>query len=85
VGEGNKPELLSTGGKMFLIPGSDGNVIPNNKMAINPVSAPNGGRSGGDIVIRAPIYVQGATSAAEMLDSIQNEAKRRGMKVGFAR
>ncbi len=38
--------------------------------------------TGGDIVIRAPIYVQGVQNVAEMLDELQLEARRRGIKLG---
>lgn len=39
VGEGGKPELFQQGGKTYLIPGNDGNVIP----ATSGSSAPAGG------------------------------------------
>lgn len=39
VGEGGKPEIFQQGGKSYLIPGNDGNVIP----ATSGVSAPQGG------------------------------------------
>ena len=39
VGEGGKPELFQQGGKTYLIPGNDGNVVP----ATSGVSAPSGG------------------------------------------
>ena len=39
VGEGGKPEIFQQGGKSYLIPGNDGNVIP----ATSGMSAPQGG------------------------------------------
>lgn len=39
VGENNMPELLMAGGRQYLIPGNDGNVVPSGQMAGgNPVT-----------------------------------------------
>lgn len=50
VGEGNNPELFKQGGKTYLIPGNDGNVIPATKGA---------GLSGGGVTINTHVTVQG--------------------------
>jgi hypothetical protein len=82
VGEGNKPELLSAGGKLFMIPGDQGKVIPNNQ--INPVVASSGGgkAKGVDINIQS-LNLYGVQNPAQMLDSLEKEAGRRGQKLAY--
>ncbi|KRG47340.1 hypothetical protein ARC20_03145 [Stenotrophomonas panacihumi] len=64
VGEQNQPELLSAGGKSYLIPGNDGRVIP---MASGTGSQPGGMQP----TINVTVYgaPDGATATAKKNDS----------------
>lgn len=56
VGEGGRPELFEQGGRMFLIPGNQGRVIP----------AKAGGIGGGAAALRITVNIHNATQVADV-------------------
>ena len=70
VGEGDAPELLEQGGRLYLIPGNRGSIIP--------MSGMNGGSQ---IVINGPITIEGVQDYQSLLDGLQRAAQGRNARI----
>lgn len=75
VGEGNKPELLSSRSGLYLIPGERGNVIPSGQV----------GMGGGTIVINGDITIEGARDYEGILEGITKAARTKNASVVMER
>jgi TP901 family phage tail tape measure protein len=76
VGEGDKPELLSSSSGLYLIPGERGNVIPSNRL----------GSGGGDtFVINGDVTIEGARDYDGMLDGIARAARSKNASIVMGR
>lgn len=71
------PELLRSGGKNYVVPDREGNVIPTNQLISG-----GGAASGGNIIIHQSIQVSGTGDAA--LGQAMEQAARRGAEQGAA-
>jgi lambda family phage tail tape measure protein len=70
VGENNLPEILQAGGRQYLIPGNDGNVVPSSAMG------------GGSSVSIGNIVLPGVTNAREARKSGAEVARQINALVG---
>ncbi|WP_375591603.1 phage tail tape measure C-terminal domain-containing protein [Chitiniphilus eburneus] len=69
VGEGNRPELLNTGGRQYLLPGNAGEVVP----------LRGGGRS---VVVHQNNYFQGGQNRQTADQALQEAARRMQIAMG---
>lgn len=84
VAEQGRAELLEMGGRQYLIPGSDGTVIPAGPMTS---AAELGGGGGGQVIqldMRGAIVTGGERQFRTMVQRAVNEAQRKGRGLNAA-
>lgn len=70
VNEGGAAELLQAGGRTYLLPGMDGNVVPMGEMTAGGQPAPGQGWNGGRGVTIQQLHLRTSDSPRQWLDEI---------------